>query len=149
MAGIMAQVTSHAQRLGSTEAVTAYEPEAAPGGRGLTVSVSLAGLAPAKGGSGLTSTTVRLELAVRLWYPDTVRPPERGEIVIATTADALMRAYSGAFTLGDEVMNVDLLARYGTGLEGRAGYATVDGEVYRVFTITLPLIVRDLWAQSP
>lgn len=142
-------VTSHAQRLGGSDAVIAHEPESAPGGRGVTVTASLAGIGAARGGSSVKATTARVELAVRVWYPADGAAAARAELVVAAAADGLMRAYTGDYTLSGQVMNIDLLGRYGPGLEGRAGYADLDGETYRVFTITLPMIISDLWEQTP
>jgi hypothetical protein len=71
------------------------------------------------------------------------------DLQLAAAADDLMRAYTGDFTLGSQVANVDLLGESGTRLEGRAGYLQPsDGQVYRVFTITLPIVVNDLWDQA-
>jgi hypothetical protein len=61
-----------------------------------------------------------------------------------------MRAYSGDFTLGGEVVFVDLLGQTGAQqLEGQAGYLSAgDGQMYRVFTITVPVVIDDLFDQE-
>jgi hypothetical protein len=59
-----------------------------------------------------------------------------------------MAAYSGDFTLGDVVQEVDLLGEVGVPLRAQAGYITINQTMYRCMDITLPLIVNDLWSQS-
>ena len=45
---------------------------------------------------------------------------------------------------------VDLLGQAGVPLSARAGYLEMDdGAVYRVVTLTVPVLVNDLWSQSP
>jgi hypothetical protein len=68
---------------------------------------------------------------------------------VAAAVDALMAAYSGDFEFGSNVRNVDLLGSAGVPLAAEAGYLNVSGTMYRVMTITLPLIINDLWSQSP
>jgi hypothetical protein len=61
-----------------------------------------------------------------------------------------MRAYSGDYTLGGQVVLVDLLGQASDAqLEARAGYLRPDdGLVYRALTITIPLVRDDLWTQE-
>jgi len=37
---------------------------------------------------------------------------------------------------------------YGQKLGGRMGYLDIASTVYRIFTITVPCVVNDLWAQT-
>jgi hypothetical protein len=60
-----------------------------------------------------------------------------------------MAAYNGDFTLGGLVECVDLLGMTGQRLEARAGYLEQDRKIYRVMTITLPVIVAEAWEQAP
>jgi hypothetical protein len=133
----------------AAEGFTDYEPEAAPGGQGLTMAAWLQSVMPVRGGHGLDSTTLRLEMQVRFYYPAGVKAQEQADTVIMQAVDAVGRAVSGAFTLGGDVMNVDLLGQYGEGFGGRAGYTAIDGAEYRIFTLILPLILPDMWPQTP
>jgi len=58
-------------------------------------------------------------------------------------------AYCGDFTLGGLVRQVDIRGAHGAGLSARAGYLEQDSAVFRVFTISVPLIVNDLWKEAP
>lgn len=146
--GILSAVVSHAMALGLFEQVNGSEPASAPG-NGLTAAVWVDSIGPAAGQSGLASTTVRLVLNVRIYAPMVQQPPDAIDPNMLAAVDALMAAYSGDFTLGGAVRDVDLMGVSGTPLGARAGYLEQDGGLYRVYTITLPITVNDLWVQSP
>jgi hypothetical protein len=143
---ILAAVESHALASGFFQAVNGHEPKSAPQ-NGLTCAVWVEQIGPARGGSGLDSTSVRLALYVRLYSPMMQEPEDAIDPDLMTALDALMTAYSADFTLGDLVRQVDLLGHYGDPLGARAGYLTTSGAEYRVLTITLPLVVDNLWKQ--
>jgi hypothetical protein len=143
---ILDAVESHALASGFFQAVNGHEPKSAPQ-NGLTAAVWVEQIGPARGGAGLSSTSARLALFVRLYTPMLQEPEDAIDPDLMTALDALMTAYSGDFTLGGLVRDVDLLGTYGDPLGARAGYLTTSGAEYRVMTITLPLIVNDLWEQ--
>jgi hypothetical protein len=144
---ILAAVISHAKGSGRFERVLTHEPKSAPG-NGLSVAVWVQSLRPTDG-SGLTSTTARLELSVRVYTNMLADPQDAIDARLLDAVDALMAAYSGDFTLGGLIRNVDLLGEHGDSLSADAGYLEQDSKLYRVTVITLPLIVNDLWAQAP
>jgi hypothetical protein len=45
------------------------------------------------------------------------------------------------------VRNIDLLGEYGQRLTAQAGYLQLSDGMYRIFTITIPCIVNDMWTQ--
>ncbi len=145
--GITDSVQSHAQSLGMFEVVTLHEPKSKPTS-GLTCGIWADRVAPYPAGSGLNTTTALVVMAVRLYMPMLSQPYDDIDTNMVAAVDALMRAYSGAFTLEGQVREVDLLGESGTSLSGQAGYIEQDRTMYRVYTITLPLIVNDLWAQA-
>jgi len=59
-----------------------------------------------------------------------------------------MASYIGGFTLGGLVRDVDVNGEFGTPLEAVYGYVAIDGAMYRVATITIPVIVNDVWTQN-
>lgn len=144
---ILAAVETHALASGYFEAVNGHEPKSAPQ-NGLTCAIWVEQIGPARGASGLNSTSARLALFVRLYTPMLTQPEDAIDPDLMTALDALMAAYSGDFTLGGLVRDVDLLGRHGDPLSARAGYLTTSGAEYRVMTITLPLVVNDLWSQA-
>ncbi|MFB4273034.1 hypothetical protein [Nonomuraea sp. GTA35] len=148
IAGILDATVSHAQGLGLFERVNTHEPENAPG-NGLSAAVTVAEVTPIPGASGLAGTTGRLTLNVMIFAPLPQEPADDIEPVLIAAVDALFTAYSGDFELGDQVRNVDLLGAHGTPLSTTTGYVTIDAQTYRVAIVTLPLVVNDLWGQTP
>lgn len=148
VAAITASVQSHAQQLGLFEVVTLHEPKSKPTS-GLTCAIWADKVIPAAGASGLAETAALVVMAVRLYTPMLQQPYDEIDTDMLAAIDALMAAYSGNFTLEGHVRNVDLLGEFGTSLSGQAGYIEQDRTMYRVYTISLPLVISDLWLQAP
>lgn len=145
---ILDAVITHALTSGYFERINGHEPKSAPG-KGLTAAVWADRIGPVAPASGLAATSARLVLNVRLYSPMLQEPQDAIDPTLVAAADALMAAYAGDFTLDGLVRNVDLLGAQGVPLEGQAGYLRADSTLYRVITITLPVIVNDAWSQSP
>ncbi|MGD9749786.1 MAG: hypothetical protein AB7W59_02205 [Acidimicrobiia bacterium] len=147
LAGIRAAVESHALASGHLDRSTGHEPDHGPG-QGISAAVWVDEVRPVRARSGLASTSALVVLQLRLQMPMTYEPADDIDPLLLGAADALMRAYSGDFELGGEVAAVDLLGMSGgPSLQGKAGYLPQDDQLYRVFVITLPLLVDDLWEQ--
>lgn len=147
--GVLAEVESHALALGLFDVVSLHEPKSAPGS-GLTCAVWVQSLGPAPMQSGLDITTALLVLNVRIYTPMLASSPEAADSIdpkVTQALDALITAYSGDFSLGGKVRNVDLLGQSGTALSAQSGYMNQDGKLYRVVTITLPMVINDEWDQ--
>ncbi|MDN5857152.1 MAG: hypothetical protein L0H84_00890 [Pseudonocardia sp.] len=144
---IIDEVASHAARLGQFERVAEHEPENVLAS-GLTFAVWMDRLGPVPS-SGLSSTSGRLVLFLRIYSAADAAPADEIDPRVTAAADALMRAYVGDFTLGGIVRQVDVRGTHGVSLEARAGYLdSRDGAFMRVVTITLPLIINDLWPEE-
>ena len=143
---ILNELVSHADGLGRFERVNEHEPKNAPGS-GITAAIWLDRMRPVTS-SGLASTSALLVFNVRLYaallnVSDDLIDPQ-----MLAAVDELCAAYSGDFTLGGLVRHVDLLGvEASAALEAVAGYLSTGGNEFRVITITLPLIVNDLWEQ--
>lgn len=146
--GILAAVQSHAQQLGVFEQVITNEPKNAPG-NGLTCAIWVQRMGTVAAASGLASVSGRVALMVRVLKPMLALPYGQIDPDILTAADALMAAYAGAFTLEGHVRDVDLLGQHGIGLDAQAGYVTIDKKLFRLMDVTLPLIINDLWTETP
>lgn len=145
---ILSAVESHALASGYFVAVNGHEPKSPPVS-GITAAVWVEQIGPARSASGLDSTTARLALYVRLYSSLVQDPPDAIDPDMMTALDALMAAYISDFTLGGLVRNVDVRGQFGDPLSARAGYLAEAGAEYRVLTITVPLIVNDLWQEAP
>jgi hypothetical protein len=141
-------VQDHALTSGWFDAVNGEEPKSPPNTSGLTAAVWVQRISPATGGSGLDSTTIRLELMLRMYAGVNQEPGDMIDPNMLAALDDLLGSYSGDFTLDGEVRQIDLLGQFGDPLQARAGYMLQSGTEYRVMDITLPLIVNDLWDQE-
>jgi len=139
---------SHAQGLGLFEQVLGHEPVSAPGS-GLIYAVWVKRIAPVPARSGLASASVRLELNGRVFMPADTEPQDDVDVAVTGAVDGLMNAYCTDFELGGAVAVVDLLGMHGAALGADLGYARFDSTTYRVATLTIPLIVNDVWTEAP
>lgn len=146
-AAMLATLTSHAQAVGGFERVIGHEPKNAPG-QGLTAAYWVAGIEPIQN-SGLNKTSVRVEIIGRIYTPMLQEPEDAIDVSMLNAVDVLLTAYSGDFTMGGTARQIDLLGQFGPALGARAGYVNADNRLLRIMDITIPIIVDDIWAQSP
>lgn len=145
-AGIFNALVSHAKALGLFDRVNGHESKNAPG-NGVNADCWVANLKPYPGQSGLASTTAVLVVNVRIYSSMLADPQDAIDPNIITAAATLMGEYSGDFDLGGTVESVDLLGRTGVQLEALGGYLELDKKLYRVMTLTVPMVINDVWAQ--
>lgn len=144
---IVSAVVDHALATGVFDEVNQHEPLNSPG-NGVACAIWPGNIEPAEKQSGLASVSLKFALNVRLyirWNPDSL---DSVDIRLIDAVDTLMRAYSGDFTLGGLVQEVDFFGTNGTKLAVEFGYQSIDNADFRVATITLPLIVIDAWDES-
>jgi hypothetical protein len=143
------RIASHAMTLGVFDRVNQHEPKNKPG-RGLTCAVWIDRIEPARGRSGLTATDARVVFNVRVYTNMLQNPQDAIDPSVMTAVDLLFEAYTGDFQLGDESRFIDVLGMtQGHPLFSQSGYINIDNMVYRVMTITVPVIVQNAWTQSP
>jgi hypothetical protein len=144
---ILDAVASDAKACGWFEGVTVHEPVSAPV-QGLCCAIWVqAGPEPVGHISGLDKASGLLTLFVRVYTPLTSQPRDEIDPAVAKSVSALMRRWHDNydFELDPLVRNVDLYGITGTKLGSRAGYVEQSGQWCRVMTITLPIIVNDIW----
>ncbi|MET7452534.1 hypothetical protein ABZT03_11670 [Streptomyces sp. NPDC005574] len=137
---------SHAMATGLFGNVLDHEPVSAPGS-GLTYAVWVSDIAPVPAASGLDSLSARLELTGRVFLSADTEPQGAVDTSVTDAVSALFAAYAGDFEFGGNVRNVDLLGMHGAGLRARLGFTRFDSTTYRVATLTVPLIINDLWEE--
>jgi hypothetical protein len=145
--GVLDVIVSHALEIGYFESVNQHESKKSPS-NGITASVWVERVTPVRT-SSLTNTSVRIEFTVRMYSNSLSDPYDNLDTDLMTALDALMAAYCGDFEIGGQARHVDIFGAYGSPLESRSGWINQDGKEFRVFSIRLPLIVDDLWSQSP
>lgn len=145
--GILDALVSHSAASGLFDAVLTHEPKSSPG-TGVTTAIWCQSIGPLPRDSGLASTTTRVEFTQRVYSPMMSDPQDAIDPRVLAAVDALMGTYSGDFTLGGLVRNVDCLGAAGAPLSARAGYLVQDGKLFRVMDIVIPCVVNDLWSQS-
>jgi len=141
--GIVDAVMSHAMASGYFDRVNGHEPKNAPG-NGLSAAVWSDTLRPVPS-SGLASLSALLILNVRMYTSMLQEPQDAIDPNMLNALSALFAAYAGDFTLGGLAREVDLLGAEGVSLQAKAGYLNQDNKLYRVITITLPVVVNDAW----
>jgi hypothetical protein len=142
---ILDHVVSHAMATGYFERVNTHEPKNAPG-HGLSCAAWVEKVTPAL--SGLNQTSVQVTFKVRLFSNMVAEPQDGIDPELTRALDAMMSLYSGDFTFDGTVYAVDLLGSEGEGLHAEAGYVEVDKKLYRIFDITVPVTVNDVWTQT-
>jgi hypothetical protein len=139
---------SHLLLLGCFDRVNNHEPKSAPAS-GVTASTWFDGQSPARGRSGLASTTARVDWRTRLYKNMLSDPQDDIDVELVKALDLVMGSYSGDFTLGGLIAYIDLLGETGDPLRSRAGNVNQDGTLFRVIDLFVPMIVNDLWTQAP
>lgn len=150
MIGAKTLIDAVASEVGATrlfDAVNGMEPKGAPPDTGLTAAVWVQNLAPMQAQSGLATTSMLFTISVRLYTSMIAEPQDMIDPLLMAAVDTLMAAYTGNFSLGGLIESIDLLGRASEGLRGEAGYVQIDSKMFRVFTITVPMIVNDVYTQ--
>jgi hypothetical protein len=132
---------------GRFDRVNAHEPKAPPGS-GLSAAVWVQHVRPVAAASGLSSTSAVFMAMLRIYSNMLQEPQDAIDPGVCDAADDLMSRFSGGFTLGGLVREVDLLGEFGQPLAAQAGYITIQQTMFRCMDITLPLIVNDVWTQG-
>lgn len=146
---IIDRLASHAMASGYFDRVNQHEPKSKPG-RGLTAAVWVDRIEPARSRSGLTKTDVRVVCNVRVYTSMLQNPQDMIDPNVVNAADALFEAYSANFELGSDERFIDLLGMtQGHPLFCQSGYINIDNMVFRVLTLTVPVIVQNAWTQTP
>jgi len=143
---IFDKVVSYALATGLFDAVNQHEPKSAPG-NGITCAVWVQVIRPVR--SGLAATSGVLILEARIYTSFVQQPFDMIDPNITAATASIMMALTGDFNFGGDanVRNLDLLGSTGTPLSAQAGYVEIDRRMYRVMTITIPVIVNDMFVQ--
>lgn len=136
-------VVSHAATLNMFRNVASHEPKRPPG-PGMLYAVWADTIEPIVG-SGLASLSGYVVVSGRIYGNMLQRPEDEIDPRILKACTTLLGAYAGDFNFGATARAVDFLGQYGSKLRGQAGYVMLGDGMYRVMTITIPVIFNDMW----
>lgn len=142
-------IVSVFQRVGYFDKVNTHEPKRKPG-HGITAAVWFDRMYGVGDISGLDASTALTIFTGRI-YSNMLREPQDMIDPMMTKAGAsVMRQFHGNYDFGlhPRVRNVDLLGETGVQLIMVAGYLEQAKAMYRVYDITIPVIVNDVFAQA-
>jgi hypothetical protein len=141
-------LASHALSTGHFDRVNRAELRSSPG-LGMHAAVWFQNLTPIQRRSGLAATSALLVMHMRIYQSMVLEPRDMIDPDLVRAVTTLLAAYTGDFQLGGNVSHVDLLGAYGQPLDAMAAYLEIDGVMIRVLDIVIPLVVDDVWTQSP
>jgi hypothetical protein len=140
---LFSSLESHALSLGIFRRVDNHEPENAPGD-GISCSIILGPIAASGAMSGLGSVSGTITFLIMIWSSMMQKPLDGIDPGVLTAVSTLLNEYSGNFTLGGTVRDIDLLS-----LRAEPVYVEQEGKQFRVEQISLPIVIDDLWIMSP
>jgi hypothetical protein len=142
------KVVSYCMTTNRFDFVNQHEPKSTPG-TGVSCSVWVQTIGPVRT-SGLAATSGLVVLQARIYMNFRSEPYDIIDPKVLAAAADIMGALSGDFNFGTaaNVREVDLLGAYGPGLSAAAGYIEIDRQIFRVMTITVPIIINDMFTQT-
>lgn len=140
-------LVSEYQRGGYFDRINTHEPRRKPG-KGLTAAIWPLSITPLPLASGLNVTSALVVFTGRSYMNMHTEPNDMIDVWMLRANSNLMRAFSGDFTLGGLIRNVDLLGNFGTPLSLVSGYLDQDKAKFRIIDLTIPCVVNDVWTQA-
>lgn len=95
--------------------------------------------------SGLADVSLLVTFNARLLIPLGTPPADDLDLSLLAAYSDVMNALVGGFTLNGEVEQLDLLGAYSGGLTTDPAYIEIGGAMFRCMTMTLPLVLDDVW----
>jgi hypothetical protein len=116
-------------------------------GQGLRAAVWLGPGEAVPARSGLAATSVRVDAKVRIYGPVFAVPVDEIDPTMLRALDAICGAYLDGFGMDGVGAEADPQGISGRRLSWEPGYLDVQAGTCRVVTLTLPVIVDDVWKQ--
>lgn len=146
---VISRIESLALTSGFFDQVNGHEPKSAPR-TDTTFAVWVQSVIPIES-SGLAITSCQFILNGRIYHQMLSKPYDRIDPRVTAATSFLIASLNGSFQLGgaDGVRAIDILGMEGVKLSAAAGYVEIDRQMLRVMTITIPILINDVWTQSP
>lgn len=144
---VLNAVKSKAKATGKFSQVLLHEPDNVPPDYGCAIWVD--SVKPVRT-SGLASTSVLVIIMLRIYGSGMTEPKDTIDIEIVEALDEMMLDIVGDFQLDglSNLRQVDIFGAHGTELSAESGYVNSQEMIYRVMTMTIPLVFNDLWDQT-
>lgn len=145
-------LASHAAKLAQFDSqIGLHEPRVRPTSD-LHAALWLNGITPIRA-SGLNTVSARVEWLFRMYTSGEQEPQDEIDAKVLTATDRFVSSLCGDFDLDDQLTDglvrmIDIFGGYGIGLNAAAGWARWSDGVSRVVTITIPVIVNDVWSEA-
>jgi hypothetical protein len=145
-------LASHAAKLAQFDSpIGLHEPRMRPTSD-LHAALWFNGITPIRA-SGLNTVSARVEWLFRMYTGGEQEPQDEIDAKVLTATDRFMSSLCGDFDLDDHLTDglvrmIDIFGGYGTGLNATAGWARWSDGMSRVVTITIPVIVNDVWSEA-
>jgi hypothetical protein len=143
------KVVSYALATGRFDHVNQHEPKSAPG-HGLECSVWMNTIVPTRS-SGLNAVSGVVTLYARIYTNFRKQPYDMIDPEVMSAVADLIGALVGDFDFGGavNVRAVDLLGAWtNVPLSAAAGYVEIDRQMFRVMTITIPIVINDMFTEG-
>jgi hypothetical protein len=146
---VLDRIVSYGLSTGRFDQVNQHEPKSAPQS-GISASCWMQTIKPAPRGSGLSATSGVLVINMRIYMNFSLQPFDMIDPSLTAAVTDVMGALSGDFSFGGigNVRTLDLLGMYGVPMSALAGYVEIDRKMFRVMTITIPVIINDMFNQA-
>jgi hypothetical protein len=132
---------------GFFDQVNGHEPKSAPAA-GLSAALWLDTVQPNPTRSGQATVSLICTFSLRLYTSMLSEPQDAIDPRMMTACVGLMAVFCGNFGLDGTVAAVDLLGMAGPGLTSQSGYLVIGaGQLQRVMTITIPVLIDDAFAE--
>lgn len=140
-------VRTHCMSPAVVDVVTTHETRAKPVAE---MSAEIWGIRidPSAQASGLDATAGVVTFNIRVRTSMLAKPEDDIDAKLLTAVSAIIGEYSGNFTLAGTVMAIDLLGMHGAGLSAQLGYLEHDGTQFRIATLTMPIVIDNMWTQG-
>lgn len=143
-------VVSDWQATGFFNRVNKHQPRKKPNTK-LEAAIWLQSIEPVGNISGLASSSGVLVFIGRMYYNTGAHQEDMIDPLMMRAASSIMRRYHDDFDFDLDsigVRNIDLLGMTGRKLRADAGYMEQDHAQFRIYDITIPVIVNDIWRQT-
>ncbi len=142
------ELRGHGERIGMLGNVLNHEPKAAPEAKSVTLAWWLQSMRPARS-SGLNSVSLVVTFTGRFYTSTLTEPQDAIDPTIVNAADAFLASLMRDYTLGGWARHIDIFGAETEGLVVEAGYLTQDQKLFRILSVTVPIVINDAYSLEP